>query len=100
MLIQKQNKKIEELSNNFSENTKLKGVIDNMEERINEIKSSCGGSRNNSDIDPGEKSYEQNITGKDIKKKCYDHLSISFNMIGKCMNKNGPFLDKSKNDWN
>jgi len=53
MLIQKQNKKIEELSNNFSENTKLKSVIDNMEERINEIKSSYGGSRNNSDIDPG-----------------------------------------------
>lgn len=31
LLIQKQNKKIQELSNNCSENKKLKSVIDNME---------------------------------------------------------------------
>lgn len=52
LLIQKQNKKIQELSNNCSENKKLKSVIDNMEQRIIEIKSSYGGSRNNSEVDP------------------------------------------------
>lgn len=48
--------------------------------------------------------FEQNRTGKDIKKKCSDHLSIGLNMVEHIGNKNGKnsgsFLNKSKSDWN
>lgn len=93
MLIGKQQKKIKQLSKYISQNYHLKNILDNMEEKVSELRSI--GSRD-SRADSMEKMSEKGDANKESRKKMKDYFEVE----GLSLNKAAYSIDRNKKSEN